>query len=347
MNNAEYLKYIQKASTRDALAEATARFLKDQNLGGKFIIIKYPPYWPPFKIIAGKKFLNFLEQGPEELRQLSTPVRSGKIISHHQKFFYFLSDADSVNVGYLWISTSRPDAATCAALDGWNVLNRLFQTNNERIYKQESVKAANLISQLLHDTEAIIQLIPEQNRSDELKNRLQYQQKLNADLLFYIRPLDLLKERLPLRSLIESSVQLIGLQSADFSLTISPDVSDIVADAELFARGFNEIIKNALFASGNNPAEVRVAINKIKRSLPLITCDWCRITVNNNGPAIPQDFLQQVKEPFFTTHKYEGFTGFGLSIAEKIFTAHNGSLEISSSQGRGSAITIYLPLADE
>ncbi|HTC20116.1 MAG TPA: ATP-binding protein [bacterium] len=49
--------------------------------------------------------------------------------------------------------------------------------------------------------------------------------------------------------------------------------------------------------------------------------------------------------PFFTT-KITG-TGLGLSICHKIVAAHGGSLDVDSVVGKGSAFTIYLPLAEE
>ncbi|WDN90325.1 hypothetical protein BuS5_03296 [Desulfosarcina sp. BuS5] len=64
------------------------------------------------------------------------------------------------------------------------------------------------------------------------------------------------------------------------------------------------------------------------------------LTINDNGPGMPESIQDKIFQPFFTT-KEEG-TGLGLSIVERIIKEHGGTIELSSKEGRGSTFIITL-----
>jgi signal transduction histidine kinase len=65
------------------------------------------------------------------------------------------------------------------------------------------------------------------------------------------------------------------------------------------------------------------------------------ILIGDNGPGIPSDIVEKIREPLFTT---KGFgTGLGIPAAEKILELHNGGLEISSVLDEGTSFVIWLP----
>jgi signal transduction histidine kinase len=65
------------------------------------------------------------------------------------------------------------------------------------------------------------------------------------------------------------------------------------------------------------------------------------INFEDNGPGIPNDMLDKIREPLFTT---KGFgTGLGIPAVEKIMELHGGGLEINSVQGEGACFTIWFP----
>ncbi len=66
------------------------------------------------------------------------------------------------------------------------------------------------------------------------------------------------------------------------------------------------------------------------------------IIVADNGPGIPLDQQERIFTPFFST-KATG-TGLGLSLVSRIIRAHEGVLQLTSSPGKGSTFTIYLPV---
>ncbi len=73
-----------------------------------------------------------------------------------------------------------------------------------------------------------------------------------------------------------------------------------------------------------------------------------RIDVVDNGPGIPAEDLPLVFDRFYQVGdrraRKKGGSGLGLSIARSIVQAHGGSLVADSALGRGTTMTIVLPL---
>jgi signal transduction histidine kinase len=68
------------------------------------------------------------------------------------------------------------------------------------------------------------------------------------------------------------------------------------------------------------------------------------LTVEDNGSGIAADVLSRVFDPFFTT-KAEGGTGLGLAISKQIVQELGGTIEVSSTVGRGTTFRVRLPVA--
>jgi len=69
--------------------------------------------------------------------------------------------------------------------------------------------------------------------------------------------------------------------------------------------------------------------------------DGIKIIFEDNGKGIPEELIDKVIEPFFTT-KSEG-TGLGLSLAYQVIKSHKGEVEIASRPGEGVRIEVFIP----
>lgn len=68
------------------------------------------------------------------------------------------------------------------------------------------------------------------------------------------------------------------------------------------------------------------------------------IEIEDNGPGIPEEILDKILQPFFTTKKGTEGTGLGLSISHDIIKAHRGQLDIETLAGKGTKFIISLPI---
>jgi two-component system, sporulation sensor kinase E len=98
----------------------------------------------------------------------------------------------------------------------------------------------------------------------------------------------------------------------------------------------------------------QVLVNLIKNAMQAMTTggslavqtaegsDGVMVSVADTGGGIPQDQVNRIFEPFYTTKK-KG-SGLGLMIVQRIVRAHGGRLELESQVGRGTTFRIWLPL---
>jgi len=67
------------------------------------------------------------------------------------------------------------------------------------------------------------------------------------------------------------------------------------------------------------------------------------IKVEDNGNGIPQNIVDKIFQPFFTTKPTGQGTGLGLSLAYDIIKVHGGEIKAESQDGEGSEFIIQLP----
>lgn len=71
--------------------------------------------------------------------------------------------------------------------------------------------------------------------------------------------------------------------------------------------------------------------------------DKLRFDFTDQGVGMDEATQQKMFDPFFTSKEIGEGTGLGMSIAYKIITAHNGSIEVDSELGKGTTLSIILP----
>jgi len=71
------------------------------------------------------------------------------------------------------------------------------------------------------------------------------------------------------------------------------------------------------------------------------------VRFKDNGIGIPEPALEKIFEPFFTTKEVGEATGLGLAISYGIIEEHEGDIEIESTPGDGTTVSVLLPLEQE
>jgi signal transduction histidine kinase len=123
---------------------------------------------------------------------------------------------------------------------------------------------------------------------------------------------------------------------------IDPDLpATITGDSGRLQQILVNLIGNAI--KFTEQGEVCVLFQKMES-------EW-RIVVRDSGIGIPEERLPDIFEPFrrgsdYATRRHQG-AGLGLSIVKKLVTLMSGRVEIESAVGKGSVITVTLPIKEE
>jgi two-component system, NtrC family, nitrogen regulation sensor histidine kinase NtrY len=116
------------------------------------------------------------------------------------------------------------------------------------------------------------------------------------------------------------------------TITVNPREMELLADENLISQVLINLIKNALQANEKNlegKIQVIAGINSAHRP---------EIRVVDNGPGIPDEILEQIFVPFFTTR--ENGSGIGLSLSRQIMRLHGGSIQVRSVPGKETVLSL-------
>ncbi|MFQ5825302.1 MAG: PAS domain-containing sensor histidine kinase [bacterium] len=140
----------------------------------------------------------------------------------------------------------------------------------------------------------------------------------------------------PITELFSRVQQLMQAQISDkaihFNVNVNPESLELTADPELIEQVLINLLLNAMEAVVDQP-ETRIDL--IAR---MDVKGRCIIQVIDNGPGIPEDVLEKVFIPFFTT-KEDG-SGIGLSLSRQIMRLHRGAMSVHSKPNEETVFTL-------
>jgi signal transduction histidine kinase len=137
--------------------------------------------------------------------------------------------------------------------------------------------------------------------------------------------------------LAQPSLQQRGIKLASES---PPQPLIIKGNGDHLISALLNVVLNAIQAMPEGGNLILASQSVIKESMHGVT-----VTIQDTGIGIAPENLQRVFEPFFTSKP--GGTGLGLAVVKKTIDAHGGTVEIMSSPGEGTSVTIWLPLESQ
>lgn len=133
------------------------------------------------------------------------------------------------------------------------------------------------------------------------------------------------------------------LKARKISASLSEDarLPALLADSQQLEQIFLNILMNAVEAM---PDGGRLTVStELQRQQDGV---FAQIGITDTGIGIGPDHLPRVFDPFFTTKEVGKGTGLGLSVSYGIVKAHGGSLDVRSEIGKGTAVTVVLPVGE-
>lgn len=163
---------------------------------------------------------------------------------------------------------------------------------------------------------------------------------ITTGMLSFVRKTTYEKMDININELLDETLKIIGLhsrlQDVEVKKSYAIEMPHIYANKGELRQVFLIMITNAIDAIED----------KATITLETGTEDdnTVSIKISDTGLGISPEHINRIYDPFFTTKSDKGGTGLGLSIAHQIITNHNGSISVTSGEGRGTTFEIKLPV---
>ncbi|MBA3017381.1 MAG: PAS domain S-box protein [Proteobacteria bacterium] len=179
--------------------------------------------------------------------------------------------------------------------------------------------------------------------------------KLTLQLLEYARNEKYELKPINLNCLVKNSAEIFGRTRKDISikLELSPDLLPVEADGNQFEQILRNLCVNAgdAMPEGGDFIIKTFNTNHIEMGRKLYVQKpgkYVLLTVTDTGIGMDKKTQERIFDPFFTTKEMgRRGTGLGLASTYGIIKAHDGYIDVSSSKGHGTTLSIYLPASEK
>jgi len=130
----------------------------------------------------------------------------------------------------------------------------------------------------------------------------------------------------------------INKRTKHFTLELGADLPPLRGSFQKLEQVIINLIQNAYEALPDT--EKAISISTMHDSIK----GCLLIRIRDQGCGISEEILPRILDPFFTTKRTSGGVGLGLSITSRIVKDHDGTLVFDSIAGRGTTVTVTLPL---
>ena len=159
------------------------------------------------------------------------------------------------------------------------------------------------------------------------------------------------KEATDINSLCDEFLRLSyhGLRAKDknFNADYKTDFDETIGNINIVAQDMGRVLLN-LFNNAFYAVNEKKKLSDVSYQPSVIVStkklnDKIKIIVKDNGSGIPQNIVDKIFQPFFTTKPTGEGTGLGLSLSYDIITKeHGGTIQVKSEEGEGSEFIIQL-----
>jgi signal transduction histidine kinase len=263
------------------------------------------------------------------------------------------------------------------ALDIWTDLKavKTMETEKQRLQKQllqaqkmESIGLLaggiahdfnNLLTGIIGYAGLSINMLPENSPATKNLRKIlslsEHAANLIKQLLVFSRKIPLALKTSDINALISRNIEFIR-RIVEENIEIKTNLQDglplLLVDEAQFTQVLINLAVNARDAiAGSGMIEIKtenIPTGKIiKPGSSLNGGEYIRISVLDTGCGISENNLPKIFDPFFTTKEVGKGTGLGLAITYSIIKGHNGWIDVTSKEGKGTTFTIYLPVPQD
>jgi signal transduction histidine kinase len=172
------------------------------------------------------------------------------------------------------------------------------------------------------------------------------------EVLAFVRPVRLQVDRTSLQDAINAAVVMADSKSTRGNILVDAslprELPPLGADQHQLTQVFCNLLINAYEAlEGRGRIDIAARVAHTAADGALLpdghqAVDTVVIDVSDDGPGMPPEIAEKIFNPFFTT-KAQG-SGLGLAIVRKIVDAHEGRIDMTTQDGRGTRFRVTLPV---
>jgi signal transduction histidine kinase len=227
-----------------------------------------------------------------------------------------------------------------------NFVNNFSEVSNELIDEMKTEQAAgnwSLAAEIADDVKQNMEKILHHGKRAEgiVKGMLQHSRSSSG-----------VKEPTDINALCDEYLRLSyhGLRAKDksfnakFETDFDSSLPRINVAPQDIGRVILNLINNAFYAVNQQRATNNDQRDPLVRVSTKNHGNKIEISVKDNGNGIPQDIVDKIFQPFFTTKPTGQGTGLGLSLSYDIVKVHGGEFKVETKDGEGSQFIIQLPL---
>ncbi|MGI5861848.1 MAG: two-component system sensor histidine kinase NtrB [Myxococcales bacterium] len=235
-------------------------------------------------------------------------------------------------------------------------LSRLRELERRVVQAEKLASLGQLAAGVVHEinnplttitmyAEALLQLAPlrgadaaDVEKLQRIRESAERILRFARDLTSYARPAEDKPESIDLNAVLEQAARYCehAFKQAGASLARGhggtlPAIRGVRAN---LVQVFVNLLTNACHAIPRG-GQVSVATREASNGV--------EVEVTDTGPGIEAAHLSRIFEPFFTTKPEGHGTGLGLTIVQSIVEKHGGTVRVSSTVGKGTTFTVWLP----
>jgi len=171
------------------------------------------------------------------------------------------------------------------------------------------------------------------NECDRIKGLIQNMQDFN-------RPTSGKTQAVDMHAVIDSMIMLSNKNFMQKNITIEKKYAD---DLPSIA-GVEDQLKQVILNLFNNATQAMGSVGGSITITSMVVGDKVQIAIADTGRGIKKDHQDSIFQPFFSTKPEVEGTGLGLAVIYGIIKRHNGKIDVVSREGRGTTMTIRLPV---
>lgn len=170
-----------------------------------------------------------------------------------------------------------------------------------------------------------------------IESEMQRMETILSEILYLAKPTKFIKEKVSMLHVIEEVIEIMQPQAYKNHVVIQLKADEecdsmITGNVNHLKQMFINLVKNAIEVMENG-GTITIELKNI--------CNKVQVLIQDEGTGIPEENLNKLFTPFFTT-KDEG-TGLGLSLVKKVVDEHHGKISVESIVDVGSTFILEFP----